>query len=168
MSALPPEERIVRAVCTDKYDKAKGRISPSLMMGPDTSVSRLLLIPLADHWELFRSHVQKPPERMLELLGVIGVRALQALGAAHEPKRDVVVEVAPDTRWNPPEAHAEIKGSLTRGLANKVVQAMQYSQEDGAVLSYTGKAMIPNPPATGAPLIPPPPTLPPSGTWCRS
>ena len=142
MSALPPEERIVRAVCTDKYDKAKGRISPSLMMGPDTSVSRLHLIRLADHWELFRSHVQKPPERMLELLGVIGVRALQALGAAHEPKRDVVVEVAPDTRWNPPEAHAEIKGTLTRGLANKVVQAMQYEREDGTRLRYTGSAMV--------------------------
>lgn len=132
----------MRAVCTDKYDKAKGRISPSLMMGPDTSVSRLQLIPLADHWELFRSHVQKPPERMLELLGVMGVGDLQALGSAYDTKHDIVVEVAPDTRWNPPEAHAEIKGTLTRGLANKVVQAMQYVNEDGTWMRYTGSAMV--------------------------
>lgn len=142
MGALPPEERMVRAVCTDKYDKAKGRISPSLMMGPDTSVSRLHVIPLTDHWELFRSHVQKPPERMLELLGVIGVGELQALGAEHIPARDIVVEVSPDARWNPAEGHAEIKGTLTRGLANKVVQAMRYVQADGTRLRYTGSVMV--------------------------
>lgn len=150
MSALPPDERIVRAVCTDKYDKAKGRVSPSLMMGPDTSVSRLKLVPLIDHWELFRSHVQKPPDRMLELLGEIVVGALQDLGAAYNPVRTIVVEAVADSRWTPPEGHAEIKGSLTRGLANKVICQMRYHREDGATLKFTGTSMVTEAPATQA------------------
>ena len=146
MSALPPDERIVRAVCTDKYDRAKGRISPSLMMGPDTSVSRLKLVLLTDHWELFRSHVQKPPERILELLGEIQIGLLQDLGSAYTPVHSIRVEAVPDPRWTPPEAHAEIKGSLTRGLANTVVKAMSYHREDGATLRYAGNDLVPEPP----------------------
>lgn len=137
---LPPEERVVRAVLSDKYDGQ--RVSPSLMTGADTSVSRLKLVALTDHWELFRSHVQQPPERMLMLLGEIGVSELQAIGQANQPVRVISVEVVPDSRWTPPEGHAEIKGSLTRGLANKVVQAMVYHQEKGPRLKFDGSAMV--------------------------
>ena len=66
---LPPEENILRAICTDKIDE--GVISPSLFKGSNTSVSRPALIPLEDHWDLFRSHVQRPPERLLVSLGEI-------------------------------------------------------------------------------------------------
>lgn len=43
--------------------------------------------------------------------------------------------------WNPPEGHAEIKGSLSRGLANKVVGQMVYHQEKGPRLRFTGGSM---------------------------
>jgi hypothetical protein len=52
-------ENIARAICSDKWDGE--RLSPSLFVGAGTSVSRLALIPLEEHWELFRSHVQRPP-----------------------------------------------------------------------------------------------------------
>jgi hypothetical protein len=61
---LAPTEDIVRAVCTDKWDGE--RLSPSLFVGANISVSRPAVIPLADHWDLFRQYVQKPPERWLE------------------------------------------------------------------------------------------------------
>lgn len=56
---LPPEEEIVRAVCTDKWDGE--RLSPSLIVGQNLSVSRLAVIPLSDHWDLFRSYVEQAP-----------------------------------------------------------------------------------------------------------
>jgi hypothetical protein len=66
---LPPDEDIVRAVCTDKWDGE--RLSPSLFVGERISVSRLAVIPLADHWDLFREYVQQPPERLLGLIARI-------------------------------------------------------------------------------------------------
>jgi hypothetical protein len=71
-------ENIVRAVCTDKWDGQ--RLSPSLFTGRGTSVSRLALISLADHWDMFRAHVEKPPVRMLELIAEINVGTLQEIG----------------------------------------------------------------------------------------
>lgn len=60
---IGPDEEIVRAICTDKWDGQ--RVSPSLFKGANTSVSRLSVIPLNSHWDLFRIYVQKPPERLL-------------------------------------------------------------------------------------------------------
>src|SRR5690606_14133596 len=89
-------EVLVRAVCTDKYDKDKGTIAPSLMMGPDTSVSRSPLIPLHDHWEIFRRCVQKPEkERLLELIGTIGVSRLRKVAEEHDTAEGSKHEVKP-------------------------------------------------------------------------
>jgi len=72
-----PEEDIARAICTDKWDGE--RLSPSLFVGEGTSVSRLAMIPLVDHWDLFRLYVEQPPERRLEMIGEINVGRLKVM-----------------------------------------------------------------------------------------
>jgi hypothetical protein len=113
---LAQTEDIIRAVCTDKWDGE--RLSPSLFVGENTSVSRLAVIPLADHWDLFRQYVQKPPERWLELIAQINVGHLQRIARGHTPPVALTVEPRP-VDWNP--AHAEIPQNITRGLANKIL-----------------------------------------------
>jgi hypothetical protein len=118
----PPEENVVRAICSDHYDSEEERISASLFKGKDTSVSRLLLISLEDHWDLFRHNVQKP-HRRLELIGEISVGRLQEIGRAYEPApMELTVEQAPED-WN--RAHAVIPQNITRGLANKILPALK-------------------------------------------
>lgn len=113
---LPPEEDIVRAVCTDKWDGQ--RLAPSLFAGENISVSRLRLVSLSDHWSLFKQYVEKPPERRLEMIAEINVGRLQAIGRAQTPPRKLTVEPKPEA-WNP--AHAEIPQRIRRGLATKIL-----------------------------------------------
>ena len=90
-------------------------------MGPDTSVSRLAITPLEDHWEIFRRGVEKPPERLLSRIAQIRVGKLGELGATHQPPVAVTVEADPED-WNP--AHAIIPGKRSRGLANRIKDAV--------------------------------------------
>ena len=113
--SLPIEEDIVRAVCTDKWDGE--RLSPSLFVGEGLSVSRLAITPLADHWDLFREYVEKPPERRLERIAEINVGRLQDIGRSYQQPVELTVEPKSED-WNP--AHAEIPQRITRGLANKI------------------------------------------------
>ncbi len=115
-----PQEDIARAICTDKWDGE--RLSPSLFVGEGTSVSRLALIPLADHWDLFRRYVEQPPERRLEMIGEINVGRLQELGRNYATPIELTVEPKPED-WNP--AHAEIPQRITRGLANKILPELK-------------------------------------------
>jgi len=114
--SVPPTENIVRAVCTDKWDGE--RLSPSLFTGRGTSVSRLAIVPLGDHWEMFRNHVERPPQRLLERIAEINVSTLQQIGAAYKDPIELTVEPKPED-WNP--AHAEIPQNITRGLANQIL-----------------------------------------------
>ena len=113
-------EDIVRAVCSDKWDGQ--RMSPSLFVGTGTSVSRLSIIPLIDHWDLFRRHVERPPERRLEMIAEINVGRLQEIGLRHSTPTELSVEPKP-LDWNP--AHAEIPEKITRGLANAILPALK-------------------------------------------
>jgi hypothetical protein len=117
---LAPEENIVRAVCSDKWDGE--RLSPSLFKGANTSVSRLSLIPLKDHWDLFRQYIQKPPERTLERIAEIRVGVLQDIGRAYTPSAELTVEPKP-LDWN--SAHAEIPQPISRGLANAILPRLR-------------------------------------------
>jgi len=121
-------ENIVRAVCTDKWDGE--RLAPSLFVGENLSVSRLAILSLRDHWDLFREYLADPPERRLELIAEINVGRLQAIGRAQEPPRELTVEPKPEP-WNP--AHAEIPQRITRGLANKILPRLTLHRppEDG-------------------------------------
>ena len=125
-SSLPsdtvdPEENIVRAICTDKWDGE--RISPSLFVGENTSVSRPKIVPLEDHWEMFRQHVQRPPERLLAMIGEINVGQLQRISRSYVPPTELTVKPEPRD-WNP--AHAVIPQRITRGLANKIIKAPEF------------------------------------------
>jgi len=117
---IAAEEDIVRAICTDKWDGT--RMAPSLFTGQNTSVSRLAIIPLSEHWDMFRKHLEKPPERRLELIGEINVGHLQGIGRSHSTPLELTVEPRPED-WNP--AHAEIPQKITRGLATKIVNALK-------------------------------------------
>jgi hypothetical protein len=120
---LPPDEDIVRAVCTDKWDGE--RLSPSLFVGQNISVSRLAVVPLADHWDLFRDYVERPPERRLERIAEINVGRLQEIGRSRNPAVELTVEPKPE-EWSP--AHAEIPQNITRGLANKILPELKLHQ----------------------------------------
>jgi hypothetical protein len=113
---LDHAEDIVRAVCSDKWDGE--RLSPSLFVGEGLSVSRLALIPLSEHWRMFRDHVEDPPERRLEMITEINVGHLHQIGQTYATPTELTVEPKPDD-WNP--AHAEITQRITRGLANTIV-----------------------------------------------
>ncbi len=116
---VDPSEDIVRAICSDKWDGE--RLAPSLFSGTGTSVSRLAVISLEDHWDLFRQHVQRPPERLLEMIGEIKVSRLQEIGRSHHAPIELTVEPKPED-WNP--AHAEIPQKIAKGLANRILPAL--------------------------------------------
>ncbi|MBE7537681.1 MAG: hypothetical protein HS122_04655 [Opitutaceae bacterium] len=113
-------EDIVRAVCTDKWDGE--RLSPSLFVGEGLSVSRLSLIPLSEHWAMFRDHVEDPPERRLEMIAEINVGHLHQIGLGYTTPTKLTVEPKPEA-WNP--AHAEIVERITRGLANVILRHLK-------------------------------------------
>jgi len=117
---IDPKEDIVRAICTEAFDNE--RLSSSLFKGENTSVSRLAIIPLHEHWEMFRKHVAKPPQRQLLMIGEINVLRLQELGKTHEPPSALTVEPRPED-WNP--AHAEIPQKINRGLAKRINDALK-------------------------------------------
>ncbi len=121
--SIAADEDIVRAIFTDKWDGE--RIAPSLFAGENVSVSRLAVVALAEHWDMFRKHLEKPPERRLERIGEINVGRLQRIGRDYKKSIDLTVEAKPED-WNP--AHAEIPQRITRGLANQIVNALKLHQ----------------------------------------
>jgi len=123
---LPDKEEIARALCSDKYDPTTGRLSTSLFKGPNTSVSRLAVIPLSDQWRKLAATVQKLPGRRLEKIGVIGVGQLRDIGAKYQANNkpapvDIHV-VAEPVASN--AAHALIQEKLSDGLSNSINRAL--------------------------------------------
>lgn len=133
------EEELVRAVCSpDGYDPEVSVVSSQLMAGKNTSVSRTALVPLTDHWELFRKCVEKPPARKLEMIATITVPELRAIAEAHskeykvKPPRVIKVVVSPNDCWTPPEGHAEIDGKISQSLGTWIIRQMRYYKENGS------------------------------------
>jgi hypothetical protein len=125
---LPREEQIVRAVCSDKFDRSSGRVSPSLFKGPNTSVSRLTIIPLPLQWRKLAATVQKLPGRRLERLGEIGVGPLEDLGlnyVANDKPMPITLSVVADAQPTN-EAHALIPENITTGLGSAIVRTLNY------------------------------------------
>ena len=117
---IAADEDIVRGIFTEKWDGT--RIASSLFTGENVSVSRLAVITLADHWDMFRRYLEKPPERRLELIGEINVGRLQKIGRDYQHSIELTVEPKPED-WNP--AHAEIPQKISRGLANRIIDALK-------------------------------------------
>jgi len=125
---IPPEEDIVRGICTNDWDGE--RLSASLFKGQNKSVSRLAIVPLAEHWDMFRQHLQKPPERLLRLIGEIDVGNLQQIGRGYQISVELTVEPDP-LEWNP--GHAVIPQRITRGLANKIIPELKFHEPPDGV-----------------------------------
>ena len=113
---LPASEEIARAVCTEHFVRETGGGSPSLYKGVETSVSRLAIFPLDQHWSIFAKTVQKLPGRRVERIAQIGVGTIESIRHAHNEETKscpvLFVEDAPDAE-NP--AHAVIKPSVSKG-----------------------------------------------------
>jgi hypothetical protein len=127
---LPRDEQIVRAICSDKYDRAGDRVSPSLFKGPNTSVSRLAIIPLPQQWRKLAATVQKLPGRKLEKLGEIGVGSLEDLGQAYVANgvaTPVALSVVADPLPNN-DAHAIIPENISAGLGKTICRALTYHE----------------------------------------
>ena len=125
---LPREEQIVRAICSDKFDPVSGRVSLSLFKGPNTSVSRLAVIPLNLQWRKLAATVQKLPGRKLEQIGEIGVGRLEDLGLNYvancTPMKVALSVVADPVPTN--EAHAIIPETISTGLGRAICGALTY------------------------------------------
>lgn len=119
-------EVIARAICADAWDGE--RYSASLFKGSQTSVSRLSITPLEDTWDLFRCKVEKPPTRTLQQIGTIGVGRLQQLGSNHLKPTTITVEPDPLPDY---DSHAIIPQNISRGLANRIIDALQIHHDMG-------------------------------------
>lgn len=124
---LERAERVLRAVCSDKFDPVTRKVAKSLFKGAEISLSRLQVIPIARQWPLLASTVQKLPGRRLERLGEIGVDRIEDIGAAY--RKDDEGQPAPLTvvedRLPRNEAHAiiveEIKSdALAKALVSEL------------------------------------------------
>jgi hypothetical protein len=121
-------EDIGKAVCSDKFDPATGEVSPSLFVGTNSSVSRLAICPIEETWDLFRRHVEKPPQRRLERIGTINVGDLETIGKNFAPN-PTELTVEPDPMADYP-SHAVIPQRISRGLANVIVRNLKLVSEE--------------------------------------
>ncbi|MEZ5305070.1 MAG: hypothetical protein R3F11_31170 [Verrucomicrobiales bacterium] len=121
------EEDIARAICSDKWDPETGLLSPSLFKGQNTSVSRLAVTPLDETWRVFRSEVEKPPERTLARIGTINVGRLAEVGRSFADN-PTALTVEPDPLEGYP-SHAIIPQKISRGLANQILRELQLHSE---------------------------------------
>jgi hypothetical protein len=122
---LESREQVLRAICSDKYDAASGRVSPSLFRGSNTSISRLAIFPLAKQWRVLAATVQKLPGRRLERLGEIGVGRLEELGREHQTpvSLSVIADPVPANA-----AHGIIPENISGGLSNTIIRNLSYHE----------------------------------------
>lgn len=120
-ATLPGEEDVLRALTSDIWDG--NRFGSQTFKGEGTSVSRLALYSVREHWGIFRrpGGVERPPTRRLLQIGQINVGEVQRIGLSHDPAASLTVESDP-LDWN--DAHATIPQKISRGLANRLRDAL--------------------------------------------
>lgn len=121
------DEDVARAVCSNYYDEARDRISPSLFEGRNVSVGRLSVSPLQELIRILKREVAKP-NNPLKMVGQINVGLLQKLGRDHKDgrARPVPVEITVVAKPQPGYlAHAEIPRKIPRGLARKIIKELR-------------------------------------------
>jgi hypothetical protein len=114
---LPPEEDVVRAINEAHWDPPKNRWSKSLFYTRNASVSRLKVLPLKRLCKIFQQDFPT-----LLKVGEINVGVLEHLGKTHPTPQDIVVVADPKPEN---EAHAEIPGRFSKGLAQRVVENLK-------------------------------------------
>ncbi len=120
---IEDSEDIARAICSDKFDPVSGEYSSSLFKGAHTSVSRLSVCPLEETWDLFRQRVENPPERTLNLIGVINVGRLNEIGRTFTANPTLLTVEAVPLEGYP--SHAEIPQKISRGLAFEIIKNLK-------------------------------------------
>jgi len=118
----PREENIVRAICDSHFDKKNDRFSSYLFEGPNTSVNRLLILPLNKLFKIFHRDLDKPLKSKVIASGEINVGKLQDIGKNHNKPHSITVEIdpLPENR-----SHAVIPQKLSRGLALKIISELK-------------------------------------------
>lgn len=122
MHSVRPEERIARAIMAPEWDERQNRISPSAFTAENLSVNRLAIFPLSLTSQIFLRDFNKPP-RDAVLAAVISVSKIEQAGKAWKSKPTSLSVTSAPRAGN--EAHAEVVGRITRGLANQIIQELE-------------------------------------------
>lgn len=122
-------ETIIRALRTDVYDKEAGKCSSSAFKGNKLSVSRPAILSISKIFDIFHRDLDRENGPTVNGGASIGVDQLIQLILQSDRFESAFVINSPVTepnRENP--AHAEIVASkdLTRGVANKILSAVEY------------------------------------------
>lgn len=130
----PDNEDIVRAIRSSDWDEKHNRWSSNLFKGPNTSVSRLTILPLNSIFKIFFFELHKPPVHKVIKAGEIRIEKLKKLGnnfvVNGKPQiTTITVEADPIIGQsgipdNP--AHAEIPQKLPRSLALEIIKQLQF------------------------------------------
>ncbi len=116
------EENIVRAICDSHFDKRNNRISSYVFVGPNTSVSRLMILSLDELFKIFHRDLDKPPKSKVIASSEINVGKLQDIGKNHNEPQAITVEIDPLPEN---KAHAVIPQKLSRSLALKIISELK-------------------------------------------
>ncbi|MDO8140392.1 MAG: hypothetical protein Q6358_02740 [Candidatus Brocadiales bacterium] len=119
----PREEDIVRALCDSHFDKTHNRFSSYVFVGPNTSVSRLLILPLNELFKIFHRDLDKPQKSKVIASGEINVGKLQDIGKNHNEPQAITVKIDP---FPENKAHAIIPQKLSRSLAKKIIRELRF------------------------------------------
>ncbi len=127
---LPRIEQVVRAVCSEHYDRETGRVSPSLYEGTETSLSRLKIIPLSAQWVKLAATVQRLPGRRLEKIGELGVGQIEDIGRNYlqNGKATPIPLTVVDDPTPQNEAHAIVPQKITKGLSRVLKEGTQWHE----------------------------------------
>jgi len=119
-------EDIVRAIRRADWDHVNERISSDLFKGENTSVSRLVVLPIQEIVRIFKADFDGRATGPLDATGEINVGELKRIAAAHEfaPKK-LTVKPMP-TADNP--AHAEIPEKISTGLSKAIIKKLKVSR----------------------------------------
>lgn len=106
-----------------ELDEGEQRAYSGLFRGPNTSVSRLAVLGLAELLAIFRRDLEHPPWPLLVGAGEINVGVLQSIGRESQPP--VAITVKEDSEPENP-AHAIIPQKLGKGLSGRVVRQLKW------------------------------------------
>ena len=124
------DENVVRAIRSSDWDAKANRWSSNLFTGPNTSVSRLKILPLRKLFGIFFKELHNPPVHKVIKAGEINVGKLHQLGQdflVNKKPRKTTIIVEQDPVVGIPgqvdnPAHAEIPHpKLPRSLALEII-----------------------------------------------
>jgi len=146
---LPRNEQVVRAVCSEHYDRESGRVSPSLYEGTETSLSRLTIIPLAGQWAKLAATVQKLPGRRLEKIGELGVAQIEDAGRNYTQNGDTDAVDGRGRSYSAEQGACDHPGKNHQGAFPRLEGYDAVARSAGGIRSREGGArrLIVSPPA---------------------